>query len=409
MKRRGPVPDAVVRLYDETWQRWAFTGGTPHRLETASVNGANGANGASGTVRLILGVPARQVIATPLWIEGGDAALAPETVKLELEVRGLLPRAQGMSGVTMRLLPEENRTLAVVAVFPPELPEENSVAGAYDASPFLLTLPRNAVTLWREAEDFVAAFTRGGDVVYWETIDRSVGTDELRTWLGLLCLRLRGEAVIDGMPAVVSWIEGVPATRIAPAGCETSEELSGEAAPGVPSLQRARFDWKPVSAQRAEDQRSRRERMKRVVLAVAAGYIVIAACFALYFGVLRWKATHLEADTARLRAEVEKFQPIARDWGMIAPTAEPLQYPLEILGGVVSGMPQKGIRLIRFKIESGAVGVEGEADTFQAATDFFITLTTAESFRGFNLQSDTPLMKANNTASFNIHGTLPTP
>jgi hypothetical protein len=125
--------------------------------------------------------------------------------------------------------------------------------------------------------------------------------------------------------------------------------------------------------------------------------------------VLRWKISRLTAETARLHAEVDKFQPIARDWTMIAPTAEPSQYPLEILSGVVAGMPPQGVRLIRFKIEAGTVGVEGEADTFQMATDFFNALATAESFRGFNLQSDTPQMKANNSASFNIHGTIPTP
>lgn len=398
MKRRGPASDVVVRLYDETWQRWKFTGGTPRRIEAESAPG-------DGPSRIVLGVPARQVIAAPLWIDAGDSLLASETVKLELEVRGLLPRVQGMAGVTMRLLPHENRTLAIVAVFPPELPEENSVADAYDASPFLLALPPNAVTLWREGEDFVAAFTRGDEVVYWETIDRSVGTDELRIWIGLLCLRLRGEAVIDALPRVVSWVVGVPAARIAPSGCETQED---SAMPGTPSLSRARFDWKPVSAQRAEDQQARREKLKRIVLAVAACYIVIAAGFALYFGVLRWKIARLTAETARLHAEVDKFQPIARDWTMIAPTAEPSQYPLDILSGVVSGMPQQGVRLIRFKIEGGAVGVEGEADTFQMATDFYNALATAESFRGFNLQSDTPQMKANNSASFNIHGTIPT-
>ncbi len=401
MKRRGPAPDVIVRLYDEAWQRWEFTGAAPRRVETASPPTEDPA-------RVILSVPARQIIATPLWIEGADSALAPETVKLELEVRGLLPRAQAMSGITVRLLPHENRLLAVVAVFPPELPEENSVADAYDASPFLLALPRNAVTLWREGEDFVAAFTRGGDVVYWETIDRSAGAEELQIWLGLLSLRLRGEAIIETPPRVVSWVEGIPAARIAPIGCETREEFE-DAVQGVPSLLHARFDWKPVSAQRAESQRASRERVKRIVLAVVAGYIVLAAGFALYFGVLRWKISRLAAATAQLHAEVDRFQPIARDWTMIAPTAEPVQFPIEILSGVVAGMPAQGIRLIRFKIEAGIVSVEGEADTFQMATDFFNALATAEAFRGFDLQSDTPQMKANNSASFNIHGTIPTP
>jgi hypothetical protein len=373
MKRRGTAPDVITRLYEETWQRWKLTDGAPQRLE-AEAKAENG----------------------------------PETVKLELEVRGLLPRAQALAGTTMRLLPHESRTLAVVAVFPPELPEEHSVANAYDASPFLLVLPRNAVTLWREGEDLVAAFTRDEDVVYWETTDRSVGTEDLKTWLGLLCLRLRGEAVIQAPPRVVSWVEGVPAERIAPAGCETRAESDDEP-PGTPSLLHGRFDWKPVSAQRAEDQRVVREKVKRVALAVAAGYIVLAAGFALYFGGLRWKVSRLSEENAKVHAELEKFQPIARDWTMIAPTADPSQYPLEILNGIVAGMPPQGIRLIQFDVDNGKVTVGGEADTFQMATDFYNALATAEIFKGFNLQSDTPEMKANNSAKFNIHGAIPTP
>jgi hypothetical protein len=394
-KRRGPLPDLVVRMFDEAWQRWEFVVGVARPTEKQG-----------GEVRRILAVPARQVIATPLWIEGTEAALASETIKLELEVRGLLPRVQGMDGISLRLLPLGERTLVIAAVFPPELPAESPPAEAFDASAQLLTLPRDAATLWREGDDIVVAITRGDAVVYWETIDRTAGTDEMRIWLGLLCLRLRGEKVIEASPRIVSWVEGIPAARIAPEGCESAED---EMSPAQPTLAHAKLDWKPVSARLAGDLRVRRERIKRVVLAVSACYIVIAAGLALYFGSLRWQASSVAGEAAGLRAEVEKFQPIARDWASIAPTVTPMTYPLEILGGVVGSMPPKGVRLILFKIEDGRMTVNGEADTFQMATDYFNTLSAADALRGFNLQSETPQMKANNSASFNITGTLPTP
>ncbi|MGH8048377.1 MAG: hypothetical protein ACREKL_14130 [Chthoniobacterales bacterium] len=395
--RRGPLPDVVIRMFDEAWQRWEFVGGV-----------ARPRTDEGGDVRRILAVPARQVIATPLWIEGTDAALAPETAKLELEVRGLLPRVQGMDGISLRQLPQGERTLAVAAVFPPELPAESQTAEAFDASPLLLALPRNAATLWREGEDIVVAFTRGDEVVYWETIDRGASTDEIRVWLSLLCLRLRGEAVIESHPRIVSWVEGLPVERIAPEGCATTGDVS-EAMPGLPSLGKAKLDWKPVSVRLAADQRVRRERIKRVVLAVASCYIVIAAVLALYFGSLRWQATRLAKEAQQLTAEVEKFQPIARDWNFIAPTLTPANYPLEILGAVVGGMPKTGVRLILFKIEDGQVNVSGEADTFQMATDFYNTLAATNELRGFNLQSQTPAMKPNGSASFDISGIIPTP
>lgn len=399
MKKRGPLPDVVARLFDAAWQRWEFAAGAPARQLSGE---------APGEARRILAVPARHVIATPLWIDGGDAALAPETVKLELEVRGLLPRAQGMAGTAMRLLPGGPRMLAVAAVFPAELPADCPQVEAFEVSPFFLALPADAATLWREGEDFVAAFTRGDDVVYWETIDRAAGAGELRCWLGLLALRLRGETVIEKPPRIASWVEGISAASIAPEGCEIVRDVAS-AIPGVPSLQRARFDWKPASVLLAEAQRVRNERVRKFVLAVAAGYIVLAAVLALYFGSLRWQMARLAGEAARLRAEVETFQPIARDWAVLSPTLSPSVYPLEILGGAVAGMPAKGVRLILFRVEDGKVTISGEADTFQMATDYFNTLSSSDAFRGFGLQSDTPQMKANNSASFNITGTIPTP
>jgi hypothetical protein len=401
MKRKTAAPDVVVRLFDEEWQRWDVTGGAARLL------GADAAL-ANGGGRRILAAPARQILASPLWIEGADPALVTEAAKLELEVRGLLPRAQGMDGVSLRLLPQDDRLLAVAAIFPPELPEGCPAKDAerFDASPLLMQLPEDSATLWREGGDIVAAFTRGRDVVYWETIDRSVGAEELRAWLGLICLRLRGEGVIAKSPRIVSWVEGLPAVRVAPAACAV-EERSGETAV-QPTIARARFDWKPASAVVADEQRRRREQIRTIGLGIAAFYVVVIAVLVIYAGIVRWKAGHLAAESARLRAEVEKFQPIARDWDVLAPSVEPEQFPLEILRGVVMAMPPDGIRLTRFILEDGKVTVEGEANTFQMATDFTNSLGNSEPLRGITWESGTPTPESNNVWRFSNTGPLPT-
>jgi hypothetical protein len=402
MKRKAAAPDVVVRLFDEEWQRWDVTGGS------AALLGAD-ASLANGGGRRILAAPARQILASPLWIEGSDKEIVTEAAKLELEVRGLLPRAQGMGGVSLRLLPQDDRSLAVAAIFPPELPEGCPAKDAerFEASPLLLGLPEDAVTLWREGGDVVAAFTRGRDVVYWETTDRAAGAEELRAWLGLMCLRLEGEGILSKAPRVVSWVEGLPAVRIAPAGCPIEERK--EEAPAAPTLERARFDWKPASAHQAEASRRRREQMRTIGLGVAAFYVVVVAVLAIYAGVMRWKTSHLAAESARLRAEVEKFQPVARDWDTLAPSVELEQFPLEILRGVVMAMPPDGVRLTRFTIEDGKVTVEGEANTFQMATDFTNALSGSEALRGIQWEAGTPTPDSNNVWRFSNIGALPPP
>ncbi len=399
MKRRSPQTDVVVRLFDEEWQAWEFSGGRPHKL--ASEGSTNGS-------RRTLAVPARQVLASPLWIEGADPALAPEAAKLELEVRGLLSRTAGMQGVSLRLLPEENRTLAVAAVFPPELPESCPSAERFEGSPFLLVLPADAATLWREAEDYVAAFTRGSEVVYWETADRSAGTEELRTWLNLIVQRLQGEGVLAAPPRVVSWIEGLSAAKVAPAGCLASEDFSS-AAGGEPSLDGVRGDWKPASALRAEVQRRQRERMRTIVLAVAAGYVVLAAVLLLYAGILKWRAGRLTAEAAELREQVAKFEPIRREWSVIEPTAEPSQFPLELLNAVVAAMPAGNLHLTKFVIEEGRLKIDGESDSFALATDFYNSLASNEVLRGIDWSGNTNPSVGPTVTTFHAEGALPPP
>jgi hypothetical protein len=400
MKRKTAVPDVVVRLFDEEWQRWDVTAGVA-RLLGSDTSLANGGG------RRILAAPARQILASPLWIEGADPALVTEAAKLELEVRGLLPRAQGMEGVSLRLFPSDERSLAVAAIFPPELPESCPAKDAerFEASPLLMKLPEDSATLWREGGDLVAAFTRGRDVVYWETIDRSVGAEELRAWLGLICLRLQGEGVIAKAPRIVSRVEGLPAVRIAPAACSVEEHAAEAAVP--PALEGARFDWKPASALVAEAGRRRREQMRTIGLGIAAFYVVVVAVLVIYAGIVHWKTGRLAAEAARLRAEVETFQPIARDWDTLAASVEPEQFPLEILRGVVMAMPPDGIRLTRFTIEDGKVTVEGEANTFQMANDFTNSLGNSESLRGITWESDTPTTESNNAWRFTNAGALP--
>jgi hypothetical protein len=398
MKRRGPQPDVVIRLFDEDWQRWEFANGRPTMLP---------ADTAENGCRRTLAVPARQVLASPLWIDGADPALAPEAAKLELEVRGLLSRTTGMQGVSLRLLPGENRTLAVAAVFPTELSESCPPADRFDVSPFLFNLPSDAVTLWREGEDYVAAVTRGAETVYWETVDRSGGAEELRIWLNLIVQRLLAEGVITAPPRIVSWVEGLPAARVAPAGCPVPGEPTDETSAVVPSLDHVQGDWKPASAHRAEAQRQQRERMRSIILAVVAGYLVLAAVLVLYAGILRWKASGLVAENARLTAEIAKFDPIRRDWEVIEPTVESAQFPLELLRGVVASLPAGNIHLTKFIIDQGRLKVDGEADSFSLATDFYNSLSSNEALQGITWDGNTNPTVGPTVTTFHAEGALP--
>lgn len=400
MNRRGPAAEVVLRLYDDAWQAWKLApdGGAAQRL------GGIG-DPLVTEARRIIAVPARRVIASALWIEGNDESLVVEAARLELDLRGLLPRGQGADGITLRLRPEEARTLVVAAAFPGEWPEEPAIDGTerFEASPFLLPLPADSVTLWREEGDIVAAFRRGNDVVYWETIDRDAGADEMRTWIGLMALRLQGEGILSGPLKVISWVEGLAAARVAPSGWTASSEAVIEP---LPVLERAKFEWRPPQAVQASAARAQRERVRTLVLAVAAAYVALIVVFGAYFGYLKFQASRLLAESKALNAEVATFESIAREWSMIAPTAETDTYPLEILRNVVAALPASGIRLTKFSIEGEQIWIEGEADNYPLAASFYEAVEKSEELANITWDNALPTLKQTGVASFRMKGQI---
>lgn len=392
MSRKVRSSDILFRLFEDSWETWEM-GALPRKLE-----GAAGADAPR-----ILAVPARQVIATPLWIDGTDSVLVAEAARLELDIRGLVPRAPGMDAIVVRTFPDETRTLVVAAVFPTETPAEFPEAERFDASPFLMSLAPDAITLWREGEDLVAAVCRGRQVVYWETNDRASDAGAIRAWLDLIILRLRGEGIITESLRFANGVEGFPADRVFPAGCDGAP-LSLDAAGCAPSLTGARFEWRPEPVIRAERQRARKAQTRKIVMAVAAGYLVVALCFGIYFGFLKIRASLLTAEAAKLAAGVEKFQPIASEWtSLLGRTADPGGYPLEILSAVVSAMPPEGIRLTEFGIEDTKVRVAGEADSFNIANDYLNKVAENDATVVWTKTTPVPV---GNTTRFAIEGVI---
>lgn len=392
MKRRAQAPEVVHRLFGDAWEVWETGEPSPRKLD----------GDAPPDAQSILAMPARQVIACPLWIEGTDPAIVLDAAKLELDVRGLVPRALGLAAVVFRTFPAEDRTLVVAAIFPAEAPPEFPAATRFDASPFLMKLAPDAVTLWREGDDVVAAVCRGNHVVYWETNDLTADAAELRAWLDLIVLRLRGEGIVSAPLRFANCVAGIPTDRLLPSGCEAVEAAGCE-----PSIADAKFDWRPESVIRADRDRARAAQQRRILTAVAAGYLAVAACIGIYFGVLKIRASLLESEASKLRAQIEAYQPIAGEWtSLLGRTAEPEIFPLEILSRVVSAMPPEGIRLTLFKIDNLDVHLEGEADSFGVANNYAVKVVESDPVVSWTRQTPTT---RGSTTHFVIQGRIREP
>ncbi len=406
MKSPRDAATEVVRPWNDQWERWEIGGEGAGAPVLAESGGADAIHPAG---RSVLAMPARTVIAAPLWIDSTDPAIVEESSRLELEVRGLLSRKGGGKDFVARLLARDTRTLVIAAVFPAELPGgfEAPAFDRYEASPFLLGLEEDAVTLWREDGDLVAAFTSGPEVVCWETTRFTDDPEEISNWLRLLWLQLSGEGIVSGNLRLINHAAEIDRTRLRlPAVIQPVTLPKADGEPMSPTLAAARFQWKPAGALAHERTLRRRKQTRQIAFAIASAYAAIVLVLLGAWGVLQLQLGALRAEAAKLGAEVDKFQPVAREWRVIAQTAESGFFPLEILHFLVGKLPGDGIRLTKFALSEGLVTVEGEANSLSMASDYFTAITGDEGLRQLKWEMPTPITLPNSSAQFRIQGTF---
>jgi len=389
----------LVRWHGDDWEPWAFSpvpGGLPRRM-AAKEN--------SSTKERILAVPARHVVALPLWVDSTDAQFVRESLDLELEVRGLLGRKKPEEVVSTRMLVVKDRTLVICAIFPTEAPEPPSGAlfQSYDASPFLIAPEPNAVTLWREGPDLVALFTRERQPVYWATLDWPAGHGPIAGWLQLLITQLVSTGLLAAAPEKLVLDEGLRLENLGgllPGAIEKFSALP-------PSLEGARFSWKPEGVRSREQKAAASEKMRGGLLALAGAYVLIAVLAVVYLVWLGLHAGQLRHDIAQLEAQTDAFQPTVREWQMVGPGAEADFFPLEILYRVVQHLPDKGVRLTIYEANAGRITIEGDAASAMLASQFYRALSEDRNLFALNWQMPTPALLPNNAAHFQLTGVTP--
>ncbi len=397
-------PASVLIRLREEWEAWKLPGegevlGQPPRLLGAA------ADHLSSAKNRILALPARLVMAAPIWVNSTDPEVVQTSIALELEVRGWLPRKKTTDAVCSRKIEAGGKTLVVAAIFPAEAPAPYSGTdfARYEASPFLVEPGENGVALWREGDDLVAVFSRGTAVVYWATLDWPASPAQIRIWLEMLSLQLIATKILETAPR-----------RIVLDPALGDLDLTGhfpgaprENASFPPTLKNADFAWKPETTREIERKADSTRKTRQIALALAAVYLVFALAAGLHLGWLAWKSRLLQNQIAALEAATSEFQPVVREWRFIGPGAESANFPLEILHHVVRNLPASGIRLTIYDTTDGRVTIEGEAVSATLASQFFSAMTNDGDLQRMNWQMPTPALLPNNAARFQLTGALP--
>ncbi len=144
------VKSRLIRPWNAAWQRWAK--GTK-KDDFWQVDHEGGDAAPTGDFD-ICAVPARNVVAVPLWIEAADEATVRESALLEVEMKGLASGERLAVDFTYKVLRrEEQRTLILALVFPAEEPGvlKDIKSERYEASPMIAGLGEDGVHLWKSS------------------------------------------------------------------------------------------------------------------------------------------------------------------------------------------------------------------------------------------------------------------
>lgn len=381
---------ALIRLFRSSWEVWEM-GETPVRLSQSAEFPATVPRGS------LLVLPARHVVASPLWADTGDADLVATAVSLQLELRGFAPQDVDSS----RTLVVDGRTLVLCLLFPAELHLPPSSARSFEASPFTMALPDDALALWQEGPDIVAAFTRGPHVVHWMTFDQDEGT-LLAPRLEAAMLQLTASGLLAARPRRVvldSALENHPLHAAFPGA--TISPLESPRWPDTAS------SWQPPEVRDLERRHASRSRVKNIALALAALYLGLVSMAVLHLAILGFRENAARAQVASLEGEVDTLRPIMQQWRRVGPSAEPSRFPLEILLLLARHLPGDGLRLISYDMADGVVTVEGEAASASLATGFFDAVSGDQSLSSLNWSMPTPTLLPSSMARFQLSGSIP--
>jgi hypothetical protein len=384
-------PFHMTRLWRDSWEVWELSQdhSTEPRLLPANVSPA---------VSAVLSVPARSVVAVPLWIDSVDPAVISESVDLELEVRGVLTRKNAADAIRLHEIQREGRTLVICAVFATEIPLSGQSFDRYEPSPLLVHIPTDGITLWREGQDLVAAFSAEGHVVYWATTDADCDASALHHWLSGVTSYLQALQVIPSHSQPIIADED-SVSRFA------ADSVTAQALP--PILPAKSSGWVPDDVRERLFQQTRRQKWLRFAALALVPYLLILLSVALYFGWLAFRANNLRHQLASLEQEASLFHSTSRDWRLIRAAVDSDYYPVEILYGLVQNMPPDGLRLTLYDVTDGIVTLQGEAVSASQASDFFSSVSAVPALQPLRWQMPTPALLPNNAAQFQLTGNIP--
>lgn len=384
----------------EPWELWAIGPGEARCLQVLAHPRDNRLS------RLTtLALPAAEVYCLPLWLNETDPKQFGGMIPLQLELRGLQPRAAAAVFDWSVVAQEGARTLVTVGILPAALSEEIQAETyqAFDHSARYFRLPEDALTLWQERDQLVFAITRGPHLVYFHALKAGHLTSAVLQDLSCIRTTLAMQDVVGSLRQVVSWAELTPAEIDSLREALQLPVQSAERPP--PQLPPAPWKLVPATVSDARLSRQTRRWQRRGLFLVLVVYLLAVAWLVTQLYLTSAKVDELRAWQKEHASALAVVHDTEAAWKELRPVVDEKSYPLELLLHSAQALPQDQLHLTLFEANDGHLLIKGEAKNVAAAFQFLDGLRKDPYFSNYTWDMAQPHLLPNDLAQLQIEGT----
>lgn len=326
-----------------------------------------------------------RVATLPIMVPSDEEELYRGACQLELENAGLLEDVENYKGWDCVLVKKsEGQTfVSAVCLLEEELNKENDLrhySFDYSARFYTPNFSGDCIALWKERHTWCLAFYHNNVPCLIEPVGHEIV--DLATSIHLLISQMAIKGITFEPHELLLW-STIEETATIEAELATINILLKEEPRPVPSFPSSSIKLKPTAVSEWEKKVHSRMRLRGILIAVAALYVIAAA-------VLWWRSDQQDQKIAGLKDEVAQYAPFweesqehSQSWTELEPVVStnwPLLVYKECVMSIPSGQP---IRFININVQNGFVDIKGNATGTNSLNRFKSKLTKSLVFEDY--------------------------
>ena len=372
----NPNENSILLPGEQAWELWRQT---PAGWQQAEVL-AESAGPADCRQCRVFGYPVAAAFAVPVRAATTDAELLPDIVDVQLEKQNLKPESEHGRLMDYRIAEQDGGQTLLLAsvlhgaradVLPKQPPRQ------FEVSPYLYYLPDNSLVIWKELGRLVFCLTRGDQPLYYHALNTPDLTPATAQEIEQLLMPLYMQQMAPELESVRLWTDAIQ-----PGAAEAFGEVFGarviqEKRP-VPAPPQVASSLEPSSVALGKIRSAKAARIRRIVMACAAAYLLIPGFLAVRWFMGQRETDRLQKTVNALQSQYGWVETTVRQEQAMEAAVNVNKYPIEILKQVLDPLYQQqsmNVRVTSIDIERdhkegedvADITIKGEGQTSQNA------------------------------------------